>query len=278
MLSRQPLPESPLLYTRQADEAKKWDLNFKIISQEGTTFYTARILLHPFPYYRSLLASGMQEDYKNEITFDLSTSSLDLYLSLLLTKVARGKPSPHEMVEVLSLADQHGINSIIEYLIPEVVKKRVISADEFFRLNKIYHLGSLIKMADLLHLDGLVSCLNHLKFTEVGFFFHLALKRLFLVRYDRNIQDKDLFLSPGEYQEIILTCHDCFPDQAMQWRRMALQACRDEFPNTNKTEHRDFKEKSANLCLINQDRITDFRPSLIAVLDLIVDHQESNTN
>ena len=170
-------------YTHDQQEAATWHLDFKLISDEGDIFYTARIFFKPFPnskscipheYYNRLFTTAMKENIDNTLRLPLSTSALDKYLLFLKLGYINNKDlvkiNDEDIMMLINIADQQNIPILIEKLLPLAAKQRIITADHFFHLINTNNIVPEFSPSDLLHLDGILDNLHHF---EVNVLLHL---------------------------------------------------------------------------------------------------------
>lgn len=197
-------------YTQDPEEAKQWDLNFKFIANDGGIFYTARIFFKNNTYFRSIFLHNFKESTANEIRLDLSSSTLGKYLLLLEGKLNVKQLTGKEAQQLLELADQHNMTSVIRDFITLLVDHEAITMENLLQLIDIYS-DSYFKLdaIQLIRLEGFLDHLDKLNKVVIRDCFEQACNEISSLELFRQ----ELSLPPKEYKKIALACYDLLPEK-----------------------------------------------------------------
>lgn len=252
-------------YTRNQAEATKWDLNLKFISKEGDIFYTARLFFRKSKYFQTLFESGFKENQTNTIALNIATVTMDKYFRILAGHGQGLELSDEELVELIEIADQQQLKTLIKYLTDPCVEREMISAEDFFRLVQDYDLAVNLEVNNLIHLEGIANNLDYLEEPMVWDCFDLVCSNLHLCKVYRQEPKIDL----EEYKKIALACYDRFPDKAEMFRDHAKKYL-GAFAAIPSEQREKLIHQLQTAGLFRKEIIFNFRKELEACLDIIL--------
>lgn len=253
-------------YTRDQEEATKWDLNLKFVSIDGGIFYTARLFFRKLPYFQTLFGSGFRENQDNTVRLNISTATLDKYFLILSGKGQGLTFSDEELVALIEIGDQQEMKTLVKYLIDPCVEREMISAEHFFYLIERYDLAVNLEVNNLIHLEGIADHLDYLEEPMVWDCFDLACGNLHLCK----IYKQDPKIEPVEYKRIALACYDRFPDKAEAFRDHAKKYL-GAFAAIHVEQREILNNKLREAGLFRKELVTfNFRKELEACLEVIL--------
>lgn len=253
------------IYTRARQDATKWDLNLKFVSSQGDIFYTSRLFFCQSKYFQILFVSGFKENYNNTITLNITTTTLEKYFLILKGEADKLTFSDQELVDLIEIGDQEDLKVVVEYLIDPIIKREMISAEDFFRLVEDYDLQVDLEVDNLIHLEGISNYLDQLEEPMVWDCFDLVCSNL----YHCKVYKQESKIELEEYKRIALACYDRFPDKAEMFRDHTKKylGASPKIPNKNyDVLHSKLKEAG----LFCREITFDFRKELEASLDIII--------
>ena len=259
-------------YTRDPQEAAKWDLNMKFISSQDDIFYTARLFFHESKYFQTLFASGFKENQYSTLHLKVATSTLVKYFQILSGEGFDLTFTDEELVELIEVGDQHNLEPLIEYIIDLVVEREMISAEDLFRLVDDYNLKVNLEVNNLIHLEGIADQLDHLEEPTVWDCFDLVCSNLYLCK----VCKREPMIDPEEYKRIALACYDRFPDKGEMFRDHTRKhlGCVNFSWTLDVRYQEDLTTKLREAGLFKKGWIVSFRNELEACLDIILNFKE----